>query len=159
MIGKNREEVQMGGVKGKTNNPVGRVKGSKNKRTKELEALMEEKLPGWNPVTWMANIAAKGVDPELYQSLAKLLLLLEGVAPKTNNDSRKLNMAKALIEQIASGAGAPQEIRVTCAKEVAHYLFPKRKAVEVKTDAGTLPVRVVQNFGPEECPKCGHKLI
>ncbi len=136
---------------------AGRQKGSKNKRTKELEELMEQMVPGWNPVTWMAHIAAKGIDPELFQNLANLLLLLEGVAPKTNNDSRKLNQAKAMVEQIASGCGAPQEIRVTCAKEVAHYLFPKRKAVEIKTD-NAMPVRVVQSFGPEECPKCGHKL-
>ncbi len=132
----------------------GRTRGSKNKRTKELEERMAEMLPGWDPVTWMAKIAADGTDPMLYEPMARLVLLLEGCRGKTANDTRKIRQGIAMIEQIVSLGGAGLENRVACAKEVANYLWPKRKAIEVDVDANQVPVRVEQYFGPTHCPHC-----
>lgn len=137
---------------------IGRQKGSKNKRTKELEALMEEMVPGFNPVTWMAKLAADGHDPTILEPVAGLVLILQGCKGKTANDTRKIRQAMAMAEQLVGFTAVQLDTRVACAKEVSNYLFPKRKAVEVKGDGGQLPVRVVQNFGPDACPKCGEPL-
>ena len=73
---------------------MSRTKGSPNKRTKELQALLEERYPDFNPVERMAALAQDS-DVEMAH-------------------------------------------RVTCLKEVAGYLYPKRKAVELDVSEETL---------------------
>ncbi len=128
-------------------NPSGRPKGSKNRRTKELEDLLESRLPGWDPVIWMAHLAADGIDHELLERVTTAVLLLESCKGKTAHDTTKIRKALKILEETIAGQVVEKELRVTCAKEVAQYLRPKRKAVEVTTDEGPLAVQVVQNLG------------
>ena len=52
--------------------PGGRPKGSKNRTTEEMRALMERRVPGFNPIIWMllvcrgdkADYAELNIDPD-----------------------------------------------------------------------------------------------
>lgn len=106
-----------GRKKGQTNG-AGRVKGTPNKKTQELMALVEEACPGFNPIVGMAKIAHFGV-----------------ISDWDPNE----NVFK--VRQIAD------DHRIKCLTDVAQYLFPKRKAVEhsggIQTNGGVLLVEKV----------------
>lgn len=89
---------------GKKTEGSGRKKGTPNKRTLALKERMAEL--GCDPIEFMAKI----VNGDMI--LPVVLGVYEG-AP--------------IIEDMAPS----YEIRVSCAKELAMYLYPKRKAIEV----------------------------
>ena len=61
--------------------PVGRAKGSKNKRTQAIEQLLEEKFPGWNPIVQMAAMANDESLPNEIR-MSALKEVSQYVAPK-----------------------------------------------------------------------------
>jgi len=96
--------------------PVGRTKGSKNKKTQAIEDLLAEKLPGFNPILRMAEIA-EGVAPcpYCYNSLRR--------KKKKNPDCPTCR--GTFIEHHSD------EIKAAMLKEVSQYIAPKRKAIEM----------------------------
>jgi hypothetical protein len=87
---------------------AGKPKGTENKRTKEIREELEALGMGKtfeNPVVWMARVYAGSI------TLPVVIKTPDG-------------------ETIADRVASP-EIRSKCAAEVAQYLFPKRKAMEL----------------------------
>jgi len=85
----------------------GRPPGVKNKRTREMAAIIEAAAPGWDPIAWLAMIAQTGCIPPA-----------PGQPPATPGAAPEVE----------------PELRVQCAKIVAPYLYPQKKAVEHSSD-------------------------
>ena len=94
----------MAGTSGKKTEGSGRKKGTPNKRTVALRERIEEL--GCDPIEFMVKVVKGDM------SLPVVLGLHEGVP---------------IIREMAPS----YELRVSCAKELAMYLYPKRKAIEV----------------------------
>ena len=94
----------------------GRAKGTKNKRTIAIEELLAAKIPGFNPILRMAEIA-NGISPcpRCHNSL--------GRKKKKNPDCGVCN--GSFLESHSD------EIKATMLKEVSQYIAPKRKAIEM----------------------------
>ena len=95
-----------------------RPKGTKNKRTLEIEELFE-KLD-FNPIEFLAQVAS-GKVTEFIQT---------GIDEETG---------KAIGYQ----AKPKLALRVECAKELAQYIAPKQRAIEVNADIGPIEVKIV----------------
>lgn len=99
---------------------MGRPKGSKNKRTKDVIEILEEKFPGYNPVAAMAALAHDDVKC--------------GVCDGTGKVTRRRRCDHC------NGTGkipVPLELQAQMHREVAQYIAPKRRAVEMSGSVGT----------------------
>jgi len=95
----------MAAKKGQGKTPgSGRKKGTPNKRTLDLQARMEEL--GCDPIDFMVKVI-KGE-------------IVEDVVLGTHK-------GEPIIRKMAPG----YDLQVACAKELAQYLYPKRKALEL----------------------------
>jgi RecJ-like exonuclease len=92
----------------------GSRKGIPNKRTQEIQELLAEKYPGWNPVLALADMA-KG-----------------DVSCSNCNGKGKITQRTGCPICIGTGKlNIPLDIKLAALKEVAQYVAPKRKAVEL----------------------------
>ena len=53
-----------------------------------------------------------------------------------------------IMVKIATNPKTPAKLRFLCAKELAQYLYPKRKAVEIREPTGPVELRVVYENPP-----------
>ena len=86
----------------------GRKPGTKNKATKDLEAVLEEHVPGFNPLVWLQIVGRDGRIPPSPQELIE--------------------------NPNATGRPVDEQTQIKCNQIVAEYRFPKRKAVEAQLD-------------------------
>ena len=104
----------------------GRKKGTLNKDTASLKALLDKTLPGWDPLLFLAFIARYGKVPTV----------------------KELSAGKPSVAKLQPDNAVPTPDRIACAREVAQYIHPKRKAVEVSgPDGGEIPVAVSKVVG------------
>lgn len=103
----------------------GRIKGSTNKKTLEvIDTLAKLKC---NPIEGMAKIAMDDrapLDTKNRKMVKELRDLLKG----------KPDLLEFFEMVLASWQGYAPELRAKMYSELAQYVFPKRKAVELSTD-------------------------
>lgn len=99
----------------------GRKKGTLNKRTQDLEALLEE----------MKFCPARALVRS-YRLAMKQFKAYDQVAEKILDSDADVEV-KDLRRLLSSSDAAPTYLRIaeTAAKELMQYRFPKRKAVEI----------------------------
>lgn len=112
-------------------------KGVPNKRTQEMLAKLDEHFPGYDPVLQMAGIAQTAtIDAELNTLHLELRDFLTKVVDHLKRKGDK-QPCQSLIEQLTAVIDEPSvgiDHRITCMKEVANYIHPKRKAIEHSND-------------------------
>lgn len=102
--------------------PYGRRKGVPNKDKAELRALVQESVFKFTTAKREADLA-KGIDPELAQ-------------PVYENYDPVVELALFSVDKTV-----PQADRIRCNAEVAQYLRPKLKSVEITEDPEALALQ------------------
>ncbi len=113
----------------------GRIKGSANKKTVEvIETLAKMKC---DPITGMAKIAMgkSALDAGAMRIVKKIRAALKG-------EKDQLEFFELLL---TSWRKSSPELQAKMFSELAQYIYPKRKAIEVTGPGGNpVPVEVIQ---------------
>ena len=114
----------------------GRIKGSTNKKTLEvIDTLAKLKC---DPIEGMAKIAMddrSALDKKSQKIVKELRVLLKS----------KPDLLEFFEMVLASWKGYAPELRAKMYSELAQYVFPKRKAVELSTDPNNpIAVQVIE---------------
>ncbi len=114
----------------------GRQKGTPNKEKTELLATIQNKYKGYHPVMAMADVAnAKTKRSQPPSTIARKMI---SAANAEENFNAKVRVLAAMIKEIQVDAKAEVDLAFQANKEVAQYVAPKLKAVEV---SGTLGIQ------------------
>ncbi len=134
----------------------GRAKGTPNKRTQELQALMDRM--DCNPHEFMAQVT-KGEVPckqcnggqvtaAQWTKMLGLNVPTRYMDESGDVDIEGLNTDTLPCPYCGGTELQPVDMvhRVAAAKELAQYLAPKRKAVDMQVDTRDVPVLVVRGM-------------
>ena len=94
----------------------------------------------------MAVLAAEGIDPEMNARIRKTMDSLDDVQGKTKIDTIRIKAARLCLAGLLNFVQATKAERILCAKEVAPYLRPRLRSIDISTGDAPMSVKVIQNL-------------